>query len=438
MPSLMWFIYCLSILIAPSQRTNRSSTMSSSAAVSAATGFADVGLCMKCGQVPTFLSGPLPRHMVPCGHLVCGPCEELLKAPQPLVELDEKDEHSRARSVICPCSSCRQHLLADEEWPVAFCIARRERAHLQLVAALADQGDAGDGSASPATPDAGQVERPEGASAAAGSVAMSYATAGAASGPVTASSAAAAERVYGHAGSIGGYDDEDPRGGEHDGEEEESKDGNVANDGGKIDGKGKDKCDSAAGVRPSRKMQAALELDEGLDLCPFPYHPALFLLQLRRWEGQELARIDAWEERVLARTRRFAGEMRERIGVLVNQRLQAGSDLHAQRRALQASIQDMDAVIAKGDEPDRHVPAATWSLARAERAKLQRLLESRRMGLPQVEDVRSWLSLGTFKHLRDVGTAIDVRAYRSMQEMLSNMGRPTPRFLHLELNPVSE
>ena len=405
--------------------------MSSSSAVSAATVFADVGLCMKCGQAPTFLSGPLPRHMVPCGHLVCGPCEKLLRTPVPLHELDEKDEQKQARPVTCPCSSCRQRLVLDEEWPVAFCIARRERARLQLAAALTDQGDAGDGSASPESPDAGQGDGSEGAAAAAE--------------PVATSSAAAAAGLYGDAGGLGSDDDEEDELGEGEeagpGEAEESK-GGSAKDGGKRKGKGKDKSgpigDSAAGAQPSDAKKTAQELDDGLDLRPFPFDPARFLPRLRQWEAQELARIDAWEERVVARTRRFAGEMRDRVGVLAQQRLVVGSELHAQRRALQASIQDMEAVIAKGDERDRHVPVATYSLARAEQAKLLRLLESRRMGLPQVQDVRRWLSLGTLKHLRDVGMASEVSAYSPMQEVLSSMSRPAPRFLHYELNTVSE
>ena len=122
--------------------------MSSASEAAAASGsvdfdavrFGDVWACTHCGGETSFVTGSLPRHAVPCGHLVCGSCVAKLSEIAPAEE--KHAEPDAVPEIRCPRVSCRRALASTVDWPAAFGIAYRDKVRARLAEAFTDQGDA--------------------------------------------------------------------------------------------------------------------------------------------------------------------------------------------------------------------------------------------------------------------------------------------------------
>ena len=107
--------------------------------------FAMFSVCSQClGAVPSEVV-VRSRHAIPCMHVVCSNCVDLL--------FSERKSSSRddARPV-CKLPGCSAQLDLEESWPLAMCTTRAQRVSRALAAAFGDQGDAGSGGESPLAP----------------------------------------------------------------------------------------------------------------------------------------------------------------------------------------------------------------------------------------------------------------------------------------------
>ena len=349
---------------------------SGSALASAIAKFGKLGACTHCGVEATFIGGSIPRHAIPCGHLVCGACVDTVRGAASLS--DEKvEEGDTAPRIPCPCKSCKRPLVVNALWPIAFCIATRDYVSARLTATFADQGDAGTGSATP-------VPAP--------ATTCSPATeAKAATNPCIAAAAEAA-----------------------------------ATD-----------AAAAQATTPADAAPADLSASLRLSLDEFTGDPSSFVSSVLRWEREEIARVDAWEARIVARAQSFAKEARDGLRRIARDRLALGSELFVQRRALQASIDGIEKVISREEgETERFVPGVTRSVALAERARLATALRSRALGLPSVGAVEDWMRLEALRDLKDPGMNAELVAWAPTALALQHMSAGVPRFSPHELDKV--